>query len=199
MRTRHLLLLLFLLLFSRAADAQETFDAGIIAEHCQLSDRNMRSFGVQLCFPVADRYTLNYHFGIGPSSLKGFYVHSTAGMVGGVYLISKFDSTQIGHKVMGVIGFFSMFVPEGVGYYINPEGKWKVHVLANPLGYDYWKRKKDTYYEEGRMCGDLVFRFKHSIDDLMYIAPHIGCKYIYRGGRLGGTIGFTLGFNLKED
>jgi hypothetical protein len=193
-------LVLMFLLAAIPARAQEKFEVGVHMQHAQFSDRSMQAYGLQFHFPFNDDYTLNYTFGIGGSSLGGHYVRSSAGMATGLFLISSFgsDSTKFGHKIVSVAGFFAMFVPEGIGYYFNPDSKWRMHLNVNPLLIDYWKRK-EPYFEEMRLGGEVMLRVKHPISDMFYVAPQAGVKIRYCGGYLGGSIGFTVGMQLNDD
>ncbi len=197
---RNLVLFLVLFIGMYPARAQETFEVGVHMQHAQFSDRSMQAYGLQFHFPFNDDFTANYTFGIGGSSLGGHYVRSSAGMATGLFLISSFgsDSTKFGHKIVSVAGFFAMFVPEGIGYYFNPDSKWRMHLNVNPLLVDYWKRK-EPYFEQMRLGGEIMLRVKHPITDMFYVAPQAGVKIRYRGGYIGGSIGFTVGMQLNDD
>jgi len=194
-----LLTLALFSLFSLPAHAQGRFEAGFIAEHAQMDTRHMRSFGAQVHIPIKERFTLNYHFGIGPSSLGGYYVHASGGGGAGLWLLSTFNdnATEVDRWIRGV-GVFLLFIPEGVGYYINPEAKWKMHASLNPLGLEHWRHKGDPYYERTRLSCDVVFRVKRDLDENVWVAPHIGGKWIYRDGMFAGMIGAALGFQTKK-
>lgn len=197
---RKLFLITAIAAAAQNAQAQEKFDVGVHMQHAQFSDRSMQAYGLQFHFPFNDDYTLNYTFGIGGSSLGGHYVRSSAGMATGLFLISSFgsDSTKFGHKIVSVAGFFAMFVPEGIGYYFNPGSKWRMHLNVNPLLVDYWKRK-EPYFEQMRLGGEIMLRVKHPIAERFYVAPQAGVKLRYRGGYVGGMIGFTVGLQMNDD
>jgi hypothetical protein len=190
------LLLFFCLLFTGKIFSQDNgFDIGIIADHRQFSDQYMQSFGLN-AYINFDRLTINYQLSIGPASRGGFYVHAPAGAALGGFLLSKVDSNNFGYRILGIAGIISMVVPEGIGYYLSENDKFSTQLIANPLGYEYWKRK-NPYEEDWALSGTFLFRFKYFVlpQYHVFIAPEIGPSWIYKNGDIGLKFGVAMGIH----
>jgi hypothetical protein len=201
-------LTLFLLLsfLSYRVSAQEWFEGGLYAEHYQLGSRSQQQFGGILHIGIGERFTLNYQLGIGPALDGGFYFHGTAGIVGGYKLMREQQSRPIINVLPWAnnLGVLLCAIPEGVGYYAT-DGKMRMHVSLNPLGFDYW-RDRNTGFEHGRMVGTMMIRCRlmSNLKFPIYIAPQIGASFIYRlpeDGtleRIGFRAGVTIGFSNED-
>lgn len=202
-----LALLLLLSFFTYRASAQvDWIEGGIYAEHYQLGLRGQQQFGGQLFIGLGDRFTLNWQIGIGPTSEGGFYFHAPAGLIGGYKFMREQGSRPFINSLPWAnnLGLLLCAVPEGVGYYAT-EGKMRLHVSLNPLGFDYWYRR-EPYFEHGRMVGSMMIRCR-LMPDLkfpVYIAPQVGASFIYRPpadgtlDRIGFRAGVTIGFTNEE-
>ncbi len=186
-------------LVSSAIRAQNGIDIGVVAEHVQLPSRSMQSFGI-MAYGKIDRFTLNYHFGIGPSSLGGLYVHAPAGAAAAAFLLSKIDSTRLGSRILGVAGILCLVIPEGVGFYTSQGERFSTHISVNPLGYEYWKRN-EPHLEEWRLSGSVVFRLRALVlpKYRIFLSPHIGPILTYKDGNLGFKGGLVIGYSGESD
>lgn len=205
MKARITLALLLSFLSFRVA-SQDFVEGGLYAEHFQLGYRSQQQIGGILHVGVMERFTLNWQIGIGPSAEGGIYAHAPAGFVGGMKLMRDQGSHPIinSFPLFNNLGFLLLLCPEGVGYYVT-EGKMRIHVSVNPLGFDYWLRR-DPYFEHGRMSGSVVIRGRlmSNLKWPVYIAPQIAGTFIYRlpeDGtleRIGFRAGVTIGFSNEE-
>jgi hypothetical protein len=194
------LAVLMLSFFSMTLSSQGKLEGGLYAGYFQLGYRGFNDFGGMLHVPVGDNVTLNYHLGFGSSINSGLYIHAPGGLVGGLWVLDEFR----GAGRIGYLALLCCLVPEGVGYYFPPVGKFTPHVSINPLGVEYFYRKK-TGEEWGKMSCDVVVRFKMKTSfqkSGLYFAPQITGTYIYTPGqttsRLGFKAGFTLGFQKRD-
>lgn len=199
-------LTLFLLLsfLSYRVSAQEWIEGGIYAEHYQLGYRSQQQFGGQLHIGLGERFTLNWQIGIGPAADGGFYFHAPAGVVGGVKLMREQRSSPIWNAlpVANNLGLLLCALPEGIGYYAT-DGKMRLHVSLNPLGFDYWRNPE---FEHGRMVGTMMVRCRlmSNLKFPIYIAPQIGASFMYRTPddgtleRIGFRAGVTIGFSNED-
>lgn len=196
---------LFLLLsvLSFRSSAQDHIEGGLYVEHFQLGYRSQQQIGGQLHIGIWDRFTLNWQMGIGPSAEGGFYAHAPAGFIGGMKLMRA--QSQYGQgNFLNYLGALLLVCPEGVGYYVT-EGKMRMHVSLNPMGFDYWYRG-NPYFEHGRMSGSVVFRCRlmSNLKWPIYLAPQIAATVIYRLpedgtlDRIGFRAGVTIGFSNEE-
>lgn len=198
-----LLLFAVIILFPVMIKAQDHFEGGLYAEYFQLGYRSQQQIGGQLHMGIGDRFTLNWQAGIGISNEGGFYGHAPAGFVGGMKLLRD-RSIYTQGSVWNYLGTLLLVMPEGVGYYIT-EGKMRMHVSANPLGFDYWLRR-DPYFEHGRMSGSVVFRMRlmSNLKWPIFIAPQVAATMIYRLpedgtlDRYGFRVGVTIGYSNEE-
>ncbi len=194
------LAVLLLSFCSITAFSQGEIEGGFYGGNFQLGDRGFNEFGAILHVPVGDAVTLNYHFGFGTSLNSGVYVHSTAGMIGGLWILSKLGGSglEVGH-----LAFLMCIVPEGVGVYLPSKGNFKTHLSINPLGVEYFYRGA-TGEEWGKMSCDFVARFKlsTSLKLPVYFAPQVAATVIYTPGettsRYGFKAGVTIGFEGKD-
>jgi hypothetical protein len=174
--------------------AQGEMEGGIYANYFQLGYRGQPSFGGQFFFPLGDRFTLNYRLSLGPAN-KGLYVHTSAGSIAGGYLMTRSGGIFNGNILNG-LGALLFIVPEGVGFYIKEEGRFKPHLSINPLGFEYWRRWKAPQEDFAKMSGSVVFRMKMDIGDfdwLDFVAPEFSTVWIYTPGTKTAQIGFHLG------
>lgn len=202
-------LFLLLLFFSHRASAQlDWIEGGFYAEHYQLGYRSQQQFGGILHIGVGERLTLNWQIGLGPCAEGGYYFHAPAGLVGG-YLLMRNQGDPAWYiinslPVVNNIGALLMLCPEGVGYYVS-DGKMRMHISANPLGFDYWK-DRNTGFRAGRMSGTVVLRCRlmSGLKWPIYLAPQIAGTYIYRDtedtglSRIGFRVGVTIGYSNEE-
>ena len=201
-------LALFLLLsfLSFRTSAQEWMEGGLYAEHYQLGYRSQQQYGGIFHLGLGERFTLNWQVGIGPAADGGFYFHAPAGLIGGYKLMREQNTRPILQVVPWVnnLGLLLCVLPEGVGYYAT-EGKMRLHVSLNPLGFDYWNRL-DGSITHGRMVGTMMIRCRlmSNLKFPIYIAPQIGASFIYRlpdDGtleRIGFRAGVTIGLSNED-
>ncbi|HTF05077.1 MAG TPA: hypothetical protein VK826_13710 [Bacteroidia bacterium] len=203
MKSRYILFLLLFFFSFRSSAQIDHIEGGLYVEHFQLGYRSQQQIGGQLHIGIWERFTLNWQIGIGPAAEGGFYAHLPAGMVGGIKLMRDrpwFNSIPM----LNNLGVLLMVCPEGVGYYVT-EGKMRMHVSVNPLGFDYWLRR-DPNFEHGRMSGSVVFRCRlmSNLKWPIYIAPQIAATVIYRLpddgtlDRIGFRAGVTIGFSNED-
>lgn len=205
MRFRLTIALLFFM-FSFRAPAQQWIEGGLYAEHYQLGYRSQQQIGGILHVGVMERFTLNWQIGLGPANDGGFYFHGPAGLVGGYVLMRTQRDYPIinGLPMLNNLGALLMLCPEGVGYYVT-EGKMRLHVSVNPLGFDFW-RDRQTGFKVGRMSGSVVVRGRllSNMKWPIYLAPQIAATFIYREtedgslGRIGFRAGVTVGWSSEE-
>lgn len=181
--------------------SQGKLEGGLYAGYFQLGYRGFNDFGGMLHVPVGEKVTLNYHLGFGSSINSGLYIHSPGGLVGGLWVLDKFSGS--GSRI-GYLALLCCVVPEGVGYYLPPIGKFTPHISINPLGVEYFRRPR-TGEEWGKMSCDIIARFKMQTSfkkSGLYFAPQIAGTIIYTPGqttsRLGFKAGFTLGFQKRD-
>jgi len=203
MKSRYILFLLLFFFSFRSSAQIDHIEGGLYVEHFQLGYRSQQQIGGQLHIGIWERFTLNWQIGIGPAAEGGFYAHLPAGMVGGIKLMRDrpwFNSIPM----LNNLGVLLMVCPEGVGYYVT-EGKMRMHVSVNPLGFDYWLRR-DPNFEHGRMSGSVVFRCRlmSNLKWPIYIAPQETATVIYRLpddgtlDRIGFRAGVTIGFSNED-
>lgn len=199
-------IILLLSIFSFRVSAQDHIEGGLYLEHYQLGYRSQQQIGGQLHIGFGDRFTFNWQAGIGPTAQGGFYFHAPAGLIGGIKLMNEQGQRPIlqAFPAFNNIGLLLCVLPEGIGYYAT-EGKMRLHVSLNPLGFDYWYRG-DPYFEHGRMSGSMVVRCRlmSNLKWPIYLAPQIAATFIYRlpeDGtleRIGFCAGVTIGFSNEE-
>jgi hypothetical protein len=205
MKARFTLILLLSFLSYRVS-AQEWVEGGLYAEHYQLGTRAQQQYGGQLHIGLGERFTLNWQIGIGPAMDGGFYFHAPAGLIGG-YKLMREQSTRPLINVLpwaNNLGLLLCALPEGVGYYAT-DGKMRMHVSLNPLGFDYWN-SLDGSLLHGRMVGTMMIRCRlmSNLKFPIYIAPQIGASFIYRlpeDGtleRIGFRAGVTIGLSSED-
>lgn len=186
--------------FSITAFSQGKLEGGFYAGYFQLGDRGFSDFGGMLHVPVGDVATLNYHLGVGSSINGGVYVHSPAGMIGGMWILSKLGGSGLR---VGYLSLLLCIIPEGVGAYLPSKGNFKTHISINPLSVEYFYRGESPE-EWGKMSCDVVARFKlnSTLKLPMYFAPQVAGTVIYTPGettsRFGIKAGFTIGFQGRE-
>jgi hypothetical protein len=202
MKARILFVFVLSKLFAPLA-AQDHIEGGLYLEHYQLGYRSQQQIGGQLHIGIGDRFTLNWQMGIGPAAEGGFYAHAPAGFIGGMKIMRV--QSQYGQgNFLNYLGALLLVCPEGIGYYAT-EGKMRMHVSVNPLGFDYWYRR-DPYFEHGRMSGSVVVRCRlmSNLKWPIYLAPQIAASFIYRLpddgtlDRIGFRAGVTIGFSNEE-
>lgn len=206
MKIRITLVLILSLFISRAYAQADWIEGGLYVEHYQLGYRSQQQIGGILHIGLGERFTANYQIGIGPANEGGFYFHAPAGLVGGMKLMNEQNSNPIisSFPLFNNLGFLLCLLPEGVGAYMT-EGKMRVHVSVNPLGFDYWYRR-EPYFEHGRVSGSIVVRWRlmSNLKWPVYIAPQVAGTIIYRlpdDGtleRFGFRAGVTIGFSNEE-
>jgi hypothetical protein len=189
---------LFLLLFTCAVRAQGGIEGGFHAEQSFFGNRLQQSYGFNLYLPVGDIFTVNWQLGIGPRTNGGFYTHTPAGAVAGVWMLSQFGG--VNRRFWNVTGLLLAILPEGMGVYANSEGRFRHHFSLNPLGMDYWYRKS-PYDELGKLSGTIQYRLKviPREDWNFFISPTIATTLIYNpengieqwGFRVGLSIGYS--------
>lgn len=199
---------LFLLLsfLSYRASAQDWFEGGLYAEHYQLGYRSQQQYGGIFHVGLGERFTLNWQIGIGPTAQGGFYFHAPAGVIGGYKLMREQNSRPIISVLPWAnnLALLLFVIPEGVGYYAT-EGKMRLHISLNPLGFDYMN-KLDNDIVHGRMVGTMMIRCRlmSNLKIPIYIAPQIGASFIYRlpdDGtleRIGFRAGVTIGLSSED-
>ena len=187
--------------FSITLSSQGKFEGGLYAGYFQLGERGFNDFGGILHVPIGDRVTLNYHIGFGTSLNSGLYIHSPAGLVGGLWVLNELGGSGLR---IGYISLLCCLVPEGVGFYLPAKGNISPHISINPLGVEYFYRRA-TGEEWGKMSCDVVARFKmHTTfkKSGLYFAPQVAGTIIYTPGqttsRFGLKAGITLGFEGRD-
>ncbi|MCE3296240.1 MAG: hypothetical protein K0R65_1954 [Crocinitomicaceae bacterium] len=110
---------------------------------------------------VGERWGLNYNFDLVFRNDNIFQMHSSAGLIGGPFLIglgiaswaAAGDSDGDGEKdanlgALGIIGgLIILALPEGVSYHIPVRYNWDIAPYVNILGVDYMKnRNTDQWY-----------------------------------------------------
>ncbi len=202
-----LTLALLLSFLSFRATAQDWIEGGLYAEHYQLGFRSQQQYGGILHIGIGERFTLNWQIGIGPAAEGGFYFHAPAGLIGGYKLLRLQNSNPIisAFPLANNLAILLCAIPEGVGYYAT-EGKMRLHVSLNPLGFDYWNDIDQDLVKHGRMVGTMMIRCRlmSGLKIPIYIAPQVGASFIYRlpeDGtleRIGFRVGVTIGYSNED-
>ncbi|MCU0435485.1 MAG: hypothetical protein MUC87_18650 [Bacteroidia bacterium] len=198
---KKLLITFSLLMVSLSAlRAQGTMEGGVFAEQSFFGSRVQQMYGLSFYLPVRNKFTLNWNLGIGPQTKGGIYAHAPAGLVTGVWLLSQFGGVD--RRVMNAAGVLLAVLPEGVGLYLNEEGRFRHHLSFNLLGMDYWYRQ-NPYNEVGKLSATIQYRLKALLrEDLnFFISPTAGVTMIYnpenRISRWGIRLGVCIGL-MKE-
>jgi hypothetical protein len=205
MKSRLTIAVLFILLSCRAS-AQEWVEGGLYAEHYQLGYRSQQQIGGILHVGLLERFTVNWQIGLGPAGDGGYYFHAPAGLVAGYVLMRNQQNRPIINALplFNNLGALLFLCPEGVGYYVT-QGKMRMHVSVNPLGFDFW-RDRNTGFQVGRMSGSVVMRCRlmSNMKWPIYLAPQVAATFIYREtengalNRIGFRAGVTIGLSSEE-
>lgn len=147
-------LTLFFVCVAFCCSIAQTAEYGINLDHLQQQNNYQVSGGFVLHAPIKDDICLNYRLGFGYKTGGGIYIHTDAGILFGIVIIS---TVQPDFKAAGWLSVLSILIPEGVGYY--PDKNHNLYLAVNPLDVDYWHRK-NPYQEKARMCGTLEASYK---------------------------------------
>ncbi|MBI3509383.1 MAG: hypothetical protein HY064_01880 [Bacteroidetes bacterium] len=189
-----------LLLFISSLFSQGKVEGGLYAEHFQLGYKGQEQFGGILHYPVGGgKFTLNYQSGIGFQDGGGFYAHTSAGAIAGLWLMYH----SLGVQYVNYLGFILVLVPNGAGMYFG-HGKIVQHISIDPLDVDYWHHYF-PYEDRARMSGSIVYRVK-LLPDLkwpIYIAPQVSLTMIYltnnKVQQYGFRAGVCIGYQSNKD
>jgi hypothetical protein len=196
---RNLLLTLLLALSAHLPTyAQEELEFALRAEQSFFGNRIQQLYGLDVYVPLGERFTVDWQVGIGPQQKGGYHAHAPIGLVSGAWLLGNLGGGD--RTIINVVGVLLLVLPEGMGVYLNTEGRFRNHISLHPLGFEYWYRRQ-PYDELGKIAGTIQYRLKAipKEDWPIYIAPTFAATMIYKpenrieqwGFRIGLTIGYV--------
>lgn len=189
-----LMLAFFLLALTANASVGTNLSLGY--NHFKMGNESTNLWGLNLDIGIVDNWSINYSLLLGFNS-NHFYVHTTAGMAGGLDLVAHnlYDEEGDEGSAEGsrVLGFLLMILPEGVNYHVPMEGN-NIDIIPffNPLGYDFLGDKYSV-------SSGIGMKVRYNFPGGFTIAPYAGARYSYKFGKLIYDAGLMFGFTFDTD
>ncbi|MFC2130052.1 hypothetical protein ACFLSQ_01335 [Bacteroidota bacterium] len=161
------------------------------------SQETVDMYGVNLEIFISKNVSVNYSLTMG-NSHHGLHLHTTAGVVGGIYLfgLGAEDEEEYYEDEEGSSGFLygssivSMLLPEGINVHFPLSRYISVCASIHPFGYNYFK-------EGNSLSSSLGVKLIYNLSDNLVLIPHAGLSLLYNHRDVTTyNMGLSFGFKL---